>query len=34
MEIIETKDLSIERDSVNDKGLEQQAAFSPLDTGE
>ena len=34
MEIIETKDLSIERDSVNDKGLEQKAAVSPSNTGE
>lgn len=34
MEIIETKDLSIERDSVNEKGLEQQAAVYPLNTGE
>lgn len=34
MEIIETKDLSIQRDSVNDKGLEQQAAVSPSNTGE
>ena len=33
-ELIIFFDLSMERDSVNDKGLEQQAAVSPSNTSE